>query len=114
MTLKTRKLGWLWATHFIATVAGWYALSALAQGVVDSAAPPGFLLNALNGIIQILMFPLVTVAVSFVPLIGGFRIGSFLAFTAVAALNSAVVVAIVVTTVAATSRALRAARQGAE
>jgi ABC-type amino acid transport system permease subunit len=90
-----RRLGAFWLCHCLATVAGWYLLSALAQGAVDTATSTPFPLVIFNAIMQILCFPLVLVVLSFATDLGSYSPGSFLAFVAVAAVNSAVVTAIV-------------------
>jgi hypothetical protein len=90
-----RKLGAFWLIHFVATVAGWYLLGALAQGAADSQAGLTLPLVVFNGIIQILCFPFVIAAIWVVPGPGGFSLGSFITFAVLAAVNSAVVVAIV-------------------
>ena len=100
-----RKIAWFWALHFFATIAGWYLLSALAQGVVDSTTEPPALLDVLNGIMQILMFPAVTAALWVSPNLGGFRLSSFFVFLGVAAINSAIVLAFIIAII----RAVRAA-----
>jgi hypothetical protein len=90
-----RKLGIFWFCHFLATVAGWYWLAALAQGAADSAVGPGTALIVLNAIMQILCFPVVMAALTFMNDLGSFTAGGFVSFTAAAAVNSAVVAAIV-------------------
>ena len=94
-----RKLGVFWICHFLATVAGWYLLSALAQGAADSAAGATTPLIIFNAIMQILCFPVVLVALSVTSAFGGYSPGAFIAFMAVAAANSAVVAAMVATVV---------------
>jgi hypothetical protein len=91
-----RTLSLFCLLHFAATVAGWYLLSALAQGVADSAAGPSLALVVFNGIIRLLSFPVLSLMLSFYPLqIGGYSPISFLAFAGLAAINSMVVVGII-------------------
>lgn len=89
-----RRILICWLGHCLATVAGWYFLSAVAQGVVDSGSDPTPALILFNIIIQILCFPLVLAAMwlTSIPL-GGFSPGSFAIFALLAAANSALVVA---------------------
>jgi len=89
-----RKLSIIWFCHFAATVAGWYLLSALAQGAVDSRVGVTFPIVVFNAIIEILCFPLLFLATRVFPSqLGGFSLSELLVFAALAALNSAVVVA---------------------
>lgn len=91
-----KRPGIFWLVHWIATVTGWYTLSALAQGVADSAAAAPLPLVAFEAVVQVLCMPVVTGALALVPLrIGGFDPASFAAFTLLAALNSAVVAAVI-------------------
>ena len=88
------RLGIIWAAHFFATVAGWYLVGALEQGVADGTGVAPLALILLFGIIQILAFPIVVAASWLYPMdIGGFRLDSFLLFVVLAAVNSAAVVA---------------------
>lgn len=84
----------LWLLHWVVTVGGWYLVGALEQGVADSAGatPPALVL--MHSFIQLLTFPIVITAMWLWPMrIGGFSIESFLLFAALAAVNSAVIVA---------------------
>jgi hypothetical protein len=83
----------IWLIHFLATVSGWYALGSVAQGVVDGTAivPPP--LVVFNEILEILLFPLVTVVLWLVPGTGGYSLQTFVSFVGAAAVNSAIVVA---------------------
>ena len=88
-----RRLSIFWFCHFLATVAGWYALGALAQGAVDAAVSAPLPLVVFNAIMQILCFPLVLLALSVASDLGGYSPASFITFVAVAAANSAAVTA---------------------
>lgn len=93
-----------WLVHWFATVAGWYTLSAFAQGVADSTAATPLPLVVFNVIMQLLCFPAVLAAVRLLPWLGGFGYLSFAAFTLLAALNSALVITVVAFIVRAVRR----------
>ena len=87
-----RRIGIFWLGHFAATVAGWYFLSAIAQGAVDSRSGPSVALVVFNGIIEILCFPVVLIAIRVYPSeIGNFSVAGFAWLVPVAALNSTLV-----------------------
>lgn len=88
-----RKLSILWGFHLLATVVGWYSLSAFAQGVVDSTADATLPLIIFNAIIVVLSFPVVLYAAQASSGFGGFSLPSLFWFCAVAAVNSALFVA---------------------
>jgi hypothetical protein len=89
-----RRPGMYGVGHWLATVAGWYILSAAAQGAVDGSGEPSIALIVFNLIIEILAFPLVLAVIRLLPgAIGGFDVPGLLGFAAAAALNSALVVA---------------------
>lgn len=89
------RLAIIWAIHWFCTVGGWYLLGALEQGVADGTGVAPIPLIIFHVIMQILTFPIVFIAVWLNPMqIGGFRLDSFLLFIALAALNSALVVAV--------------------
>lgn len=90
-----RRVFAFWLLHWLATVAGWYTLSALAQGVVDSAAAASLPLMIFNAVIQLLCFPLLLAAIALLPSLGGFSLLSFVTFAFAAGLNSAVVIALI-------------------
>lgn len=99
-----QRLYTFWLVHWFATVAGWYTLSAFAQGVADSTAATPLPLVVFNLIIQLLCFPVVLAAVRLLPWLGSFGYLSFAAFTLLAALNSALVIAVTTVIVRAVHR----------
>ena len=87
-----RRIRIFWLGHFAATVAGWYVLSAAAQGAVDSRSDPSIALVVFNGIIEILCFPVVLIAIRVYPSeIGNFSLAGFAWFVLATALNSTLV-----------------------
>lgn len=99
------RLGIISAIHWFCTVGGWYLLGALEQGVADGTGVAPVPLIILHIIMQILTFPIVFIAVWLNPMqIGGFRLDSFFLFVVLAALNSALVVAVLGALLRALSR----------
>ena len=90
-----KRLTIFWCIHFTATVVGWYVVSALAQGVADGTGIAPSPLVIAHEVVTILALPLVGFARQYMQGIGEFSLTSFIAFTAIAAVNSALVVAVI-------------------
>ena len=90
-----KRLTIFWCIHFTATVVGWYVVSALAQGVADGTGIAPSPLVIANEVVTILALPLVGFARQYMQGIGEFSLTSFIAFAAIAAVKSALVVAVI-------------------
>ena len=89
--LKTRTIGMIWLAHCLFTTGGYYFVSAMAQGVADGGAEAPLTLIVVNALVEILSFPILTVATIVFPMsIGGWNLSTFVPFLALAAVNSAV------------------------
>jgi len=79
------------AIHAVLTVAGWYFVSAAAQGVADGAGLAPIWLTVLHYGVLTLMAPLGLAALALDPNFGAFELGSFVLFGFVVIVNSTLV-----------------------